>query len=49
MVTGKISYDSVVLKKDTGVIRGLPIHTGLWCRTGFVTVAQVSYFERAGF
>ena len=24
-------------------------HTGQWCRTGFVTVAQVSFFERAGF
>ena len=25
------------------------IHTGLWLRTGCVTNAQVSFFERTGF
>ena len=29
--------------------RSRNIHTGLWLRTGCVTNAQVSFFERTGF
>ena len=38
-----------MIVEGVGLKLGVYTHTGLWLRTGCVTNAQVSVFERTGF